>query len=177
MALTPEDGSGIEAADCYVVADQVAAYAIARGLAFIPDDSGNAAILRATTWLDGAYQARFPGVRAHGRQQGLQWPRKHASDAEGGAIAPDEIPKEIIAASCEAAIREALTPGALSPIVTPGKIMSAASVSGAVSVQYKSGGGVDGQRQVLTVIDDILAPLIGPRPGPASAIIGEASRA
>lgn len=177
MALIPEDGSGVPAADCYVVADQVAAYAVTRGLVFIPDESGDAAILRATTWLDGAYQARFPGVRTHGRQQGLQWPRKHASDAEGGAIAPDEVPSEIIAASCEAAIREMAAPGALSPIVTPGKIMSAASVTGAVSVQYKAGGGVDGQRQVLTVIDDILAPLIGSRPNPTSAIVGEASRA
>lgn len=177
MALVVEDGSGLPDSQAYATAEQVAAYATARGLTFIPDAMGDAAILRATTWLDGAYQARFPGVRTHGRQQGLQWPRKHASDAEGGAIAPDEVPTEIIAASCEAAIREMAAPGALSPIVTPGKIMSAASVTGAVSVQYKAGGGVDGQRQVLTAIDDILAPLIGPRPNPASAIVGEASRA
>lgn len=177
MTLIVEDGTGIARADCYVTGELVSAYALARGLIFLDDESGSAAILRATTWLDGVYQSRYPGIRTHGRKQGLQWPRKGAVDAGGVRIDSDEIPSEIITASCAAAIHEFAVPGALSPVVTPGKAITAAAVAGAVSVQYKGGNGVEAQRQVLTAIEDILASLIGKKQNSAVAIAGEAGRA
>lgn len=177
MSLVIEDGAGNPLAESYVSAEDCAAYAVSHGLVFINDASGDSALRRATTWLDGTYRPRFPGIRAHGRNQALQWPRSGATDADGNQIAIDEIPREIIAAACEAAIREYATPGALSPDVTLGEIITSASVTGAVSVQYKAEGGIEGQRPIATVIDDILAPLLGNRPNPRAAIVGGSARA
>lgn len=173
--LILEDGTGVAGSNAYVTAQQVSEYALARGLVFVPGESGEAAILRATQWLDGAYAKRFPGYRTHGRQQGLQWPRAKAQDASGISVDIDEVPTEIIRASCAAAIFEYSTPSGLSPAVTPGKVMTAASVDGAVSVQYKAEGGADGQRPVLTAIDDILSSLLTRKPSPT--VVGTLARA
>lgn len=168
MAVIVESGQGLPDADSYVSADDCLAYAGRLGLVFLDDEAGMSALRRATTWLDGTYRDRWPGIPAHGREQSLQWPRKQAADVYGSRIEATEVPREVIDACCQAAIREFGQPGILSPDVTPGRIMSSASVSGAVSVEWKAGGGIDGQRPVVTVIDDILAPLIGKRPSTTS---------
>lgn len=169
--LIVEDGSGLPNAESYVSVDDCGLYAAAHGLPFdvgSPETDAEAALRRATTWIDATYRDRFTGRRRNGRQQALEWPRVNATDAEGNAIANDEIPSEIIAATCEAAIRELATPGALAPDVTPGEIIKQASVTGAVSVTYASGSGVDSQLPVVTAIDNILGSLIGSRPGSAT---------
>lgn len=178
MALIVESGDGLPDAESYVSVSDAAIYAAAHGLPFLvgsPESDAEAALRRATTWLDANYRQRFSGRRRNGRGQALEWPRVGASDAEDNEIADDEVPDEIVKACIEAAIRELATPGALSPDVTPNSVIASASVSGAVSVTYASGKGVDGQRPVSTVIDDILGSLIGARPG--SATVGFVSRA
>jgi hypothetical protein len=167
MALIVEDGTGKPNADSYASVADCAHYADLHGLTFpveSPEDAQEAALRRATTWLDATYQDRFPGRRRNGRSQSLAWPRIGAIDAEGNQIADDEVPDEIARACCEAAIRELATPGSLTPDVTPGEIIRQAAVTGAVSVTYASGG-VDGQVPVVTAIDNIMASLIGSRPG------------
>lgn len=163
MSVIVESGQGKPDADAYVSADDCLAYAGKQGLVFSDDAAAEAALRRATTWLDGAYRDRWSGVPTNGREQALQWPRKQAADVHGAHLPADEVPREVIEACCQAAIREFGQPGILSPDVTPGKIMTSAAVSGAVSVTWAASGGVDGQRPVVTVIDDILAPLIGKR--------------
>ena len=180
MALEVEDGTGKSNAESYSSVADCTAYAVARGLSFSasPEEDAEAALRRATAWLDGTYRARFTGQRSNGRDQALQWPRTDATDAEGNDIASDEIPVEIVQATCEAAVRELATPGALSPDVVPGQVIASAAVTGAVSVTYAGGGlGVDGQRTVATVIDDILSSLIGARAKSGAAVFGEAARA
>jgi len=180
MALEVEDGTGKATAESYASIATIAAYATARGLTFAITGGTNAtdaeaAARRATTWLDATYQGRFPGRKANGRAQALQWPRTDASDAEGEAIGSDEIPQEIINALCEAAIREKAAPGALSPDVTPGKIKKRVKVEGAVEVEYAVGSAaVAGQRPVASVVDDILGSLLGAR---QSGYSGRAVRA
>ena len=177
--LTVEDGTGLPGADSYVSVTDCEAYATARGMTFSasPIDDAEAALRRATAWVDGSFRARFPGRRRNGRGQALEWPRVSATDAEGNAIADDEIPVEIVHATCEAAVRELATPGALSPDVVMAQTLKAASVDGAVSVTYAGGGGVDGQRPIATVIDDILSSLIGARAKSGAAVFGQAARA
>ncbi|MBX3490902.1 DnaT-like ssDNA-binding protein [Parvibaculum sp.] len=141
------------------------AYHAARGntawaAAGVTDELRTAAMTRAATALDGRYGRRFPGSRTGGRAQTLAWPRESATDAEGETIPDDEVPVEIVNASYELALSELVSPGALSPTVTPGKIKTRARVEGAVDVTYKDSG-VSGQRPVLTIVDDILAPLLG----------------
>lgn len=165
MALDVEDGTGKETAESYCSIDTIAAYATARGLTFAISGGTNAAdaeaaARRATTWLDATFRARFPGRKANGRSQALEWPRVDACDASGEAIASDEVPNEIVSALCEAAIREKASPGSLSPDVTPGKVKKSAKV-GDIAVEYAVGSGtVSEQRPVATVINDILGSLL-----------------
>jgi hypothetical protein len=179
MTLIVEGGSGLPDAESYASVADAVLYAVSHGLNFAesPEDDAEAALRRATTWIDGRFGGRFTGVKANGREQALQWPRKYAKDSDGFEIASDEVPDEIIRATCEAACRELASPGALSPDVKAGEVITAASVSGAVSVQYALNTGVDGQRPIATVIDDILAGLIGQRPGQGAGYIGRQDRA
>lgn len=174
MALIVEDGTGIAGAESYVSAADCADYAETHGLTFSDDDAGDAALRRATAWLDATYLSRWPGVRAHGRNQGLQWPRTGATDIDGNAIGSTEIPQEVIDANCEAACRELANAGGLSPDVTPGGIIKSASVEGAVSVTYADTNAA-GMLPIIATIDNILAALIGLRS--RAAFYGSSSRA
>lgn len=165
MALIVEDGTGIANAESYLPVADIETYAVARGLVFSATASvplAEAAARRAATWLDAAYRDRLPGSRVKGRAQGLEWPRKDALDGYGEALPDDEIPREWLAAFCEAAVRELSKPGVLSPDVVKGRIKKSVSVSGAVSVTYVDDGDIVGsQRPILTLVDDILSGLLG----------------
>lgn len=173
--LIIEDGTGLTDAQVYASAADVVRYASARDKMFDIGLDGEAAIIRATTWLEAAYN--WPGTRTHGRSQSLQWPRSGVIDADGYAITDDEIPSEIIAASCEAAIREYSAPGFLTPDVVPGKVVQSARVDGAVSVTYavRKGDDVSGQIPVITAIDGILKTLLGGKP--LLSLVGKVGRA
>lgn len=168
MALIVEDGTGLPLAESYVSLADANTYVLARGLTF-PITGGDtalaeAALRRASTWLDGYTLPRLCGLRTKLRGQGLQWPRVGVTDREGNGILADEIPVEIINATIEAAVREKASPGALSPDVTPGTVKKRVRVEGAVEVEYAAGSTpATAQRPIATVIDDILAPLLGPR--------------
>jgi len=113
LVVTP----GADNADSYVDLSEIAEYAAAHGKSFAasPATPAEAAARVATQYIDMAYRSRFPGARASGRSQALEWPRAGAEDLAGNAIASDEIPQEIIDAACEAAIRELAKPGSLAP--------------------------------------------------------------
>lgn len=126
------------------------------------DANRETALRRATTWLDGTYRHQFTGYRVHGREQALSWPRSDVVDVGDYAVDYMTIPPEILHATCEAALRELVVPGSLSPDVTDAAIVVSESV-GSISVTYRGGGGVAGQRPILTVIDDILSGLLNIR--------------
>lgn len=117
MTITVEDGTGLADAESYVSAADCAAYAAKRGLSFpdSPAAPAESALIIATAYIDSTYRGRFPGQRVKGRNQALEWPRAYATDIGGNDIAADEVPVEIINATCEAAIRELASPGTLSP--------------------------------------------------------------
>lgn len=180
MALVVEDGTGKADAESYASIASINAYATANGKTFpITGSDGpstaaavaaaEAAARRSTKWLDGTYRDRFPGSRKNGREQGLEWPRTGAVDADGNAISDEAIPKEIVEAQAEAAIRELARPGGLSPDVTAGRIKTRARVEGAVDVTYAEGFGVAGQLPTVPEVDKILASLLGAPNWPGSA--------
>ena len=119
-----------------------------------------AALRRATAWLDGRYKADWPGYRVNGRSQALDWPRSSVTDNEGLAVEYTAIPTEVQKATAEAALRELVTPGSLSPDYVAADQVKAESV-GSISVTYTGIAGAAGSRPVLTVVSEILAPLIG----------------
>lgn len=168
MALNVETGSGATNSDSYNSIADINAYALARGLTFAITGADTAlaeeAARRAFVWLDATYRPYLSGYRTNYERpaQAGEFPRTNMYDQSDIAqlIASDVIPVEWVAAHCEAAIREKASSGSLSPDITPGEIIESVTVEGAISVDYAKGAGVSGQKPIVSVIDNILAPLI-----------------
>jgi len=177
MALIVEDGTGKPDAESYVSVADAGTYAAARGLTFpvstAPEIAlAEQALRRATELLDAKYGPRFAGTWAVDGQA-LAWPRLYAS-YRLSPISETTIPVQVIAATVQAAVRELAAPGSLSPDVTTGQIVKRERVEGAVEVEYAVGSaGVASQTPVVSIIDGILAPLIGT---PSSPYVGKAVR-
>lgn len=104
--------------DTYVSLADCTAYHVARANdAWVdsPSDDAEAALRRATTSIDGRYRGRWPGRPTDGREQTLAWPRIGARDSDGQPIDTDEIPREVVSATCELALRELTSPGSTQP--------------------------------------------------------------
>lgn len=157
--LVVEDGTGVTGANGYVSLSDCADYCSARGLTFAssPSDAGEQAIIRATASLDAQYRGRFNGYKTSGRSQNLEWPRTAAFDAEGYDIASDEIPQEVINATCELAAREFDEANSTNPDI--GKdAFTKRMKAGSVEIEY--GANVPAVT-VFSVVDGILAGLLG----------------
>lgn len=131
-------------------------------------DARAAALVRGSDYVDGAYRggpgctgATFPGRKTEGRAQEREWPRTGARDASGEQIPDDEVPREVEHAAYEAAYREHQEPGSLSPDYVPATLVTKEKV-GPIEIGYAApqGGGGNPLRPVVTVIDEILAPVL-----------------
>lgn len=141
------------------------AYHAARGNAAwsadgVTDEQRTAALTRASSWVDG-YRSRFPGRKAGGRAQEREWPRVGASDAEDNEIADDEIPVEIEQATYEAALRELVEPGSLSPDLERGGAVKRLK-AGSVEIEYADSASLT---TTFTAIQSILESILTPASG------------
>lgn len=203
MSLTVEDGTGRPNADSYVSVDDATAYHAARGntgwATAGSSDGGQspasfaaqeAALRRATTFIDATYRGRFPGYPLKGRAQALEWPRSGAyvvvpdnGRSEGllyhgnreyafvdgiYQIPTNQVPREINAAVCEAALRELVKPGSLAPDLKRGGAIKSA---GAGSARVEFFGGAPATT-TFQAIDLALAALLMP----ARSFNGRAAR-
>ena len=126
MALVVEDGTGVVGANSYVAVADATTYHADRGNAAWAASTSplqSAALSRASAAIDGIYGGRWPGTRGRtdtsglswplaGPQQGLDWPRAYAWDRDGYPLTG--VPTEVKNATCEAALVELDSPGALS---------------------------------------------------------------
>lgn len=159
MPLIVETGTGLPDAEAYASAADADAYHQARGNVGWSGEPGakEAALRRATAFIDATYRARFPGYPTNGRGQALEWPRQGAyvtipENGRSGAsldgrqgyggllsgtfyLAADEVPREIIAATCEAALRELAEPGSLAPDLERGGAIKSLR-AGSVGIEY-----------------------------------------
>lgn len=138
------------------------AYHLARGnmLWTGTDEAKSAARLRGSEYIDGNFRAYFSGIKVNGRAQEREWPRSGAYDRDCYSIPADEVPVEAINASYEAALRELVKPGSLSPDFVVGKQVKREKVD-VIEVEYA--GAVTGAaafKPVMTVISGILAPIL-----------------
>ena len=90
--------------------------------------------------------------------QGLGWPRSGATDVDEQEIAEDEVPIEVVEATIELAVRELASPGSTTPDLERGGSVLRVK-AGSVEVQY---GAQAIPTTTFTLVDGILAPLIGP---------------
>lgn len=175
MALIVETGAGIASANSYISQSSFETYCELHGYSITgkTDDQIEAAIIRATSWLDNTYRSRWPGVRTYGSAQSLMWPRKAGTiingvfvqntylttvtDAEGLPIAINVIPSQIIAADAEAAFRELNDPGSLAPDADRGGAIKSLA-AGSVNITYADSAP---WQTTFTIIDSLLAGLLG----------------
>lgn len=129
-----------------------------------------AALRRATRWIDATYRAQFGGVRVNGRGQALEWPRAGAVDAGGYALPIDAIPVEIKQAAMEAALRELTSPGSLSPDYVAAAMVKSERV-GPLSVEYAGAVSASSVQPVLTLVDGILAGLFSRQSGYSGSVV------
>lgn len=194
MSVTVEDGTGRADAVSYASVADADAYHLARrnDAWFAPGSEGDlkeAALIRATGFLDATYRARFPGYRTRRRAQALEWPRTGAytylpdAGRSDGFLASDgyrawgqgydylpsdQVPREIIAATCEAALRELIEPGALAPDLERGGAIRRLQ-AGSVAIEYAGNALAS---TTFQAIDLALASLLMP----ANAYSGRAVR-
>lgn len=160
MALVTTPGAAD--ADSYASLTDATAYTGAHGLAWAGVDADKeTALRRATAWIDATYRGRFPGARLNGRSQALEWPRRDAYDAAGEFIGSATIPGEVVAATCEAAVRELAVPGGLAPDVTPGQVVKQEQV-GPLSAIYAGRSDAAAFLPVVAVVDGLLSGLFAP---------------
>lgn len=170
MTIVVESGQGVASPipNSYSSSVDCLAFATERGLVYTDDATGEAALIRATAWLDASFRPYWPGARTNGRSQWLQWPRYNTGsnaeveDVDGNPIANDEIPMEVVEACQLAAIYEQANPGGLTPILKMVETIKSASVYQAVTVTYaSSSSSAEDARTLLTSVTDALAQLIG----------------
>lgn len=148
--------------DYYGTLVQADAYHEARGNAAWTgvDSAREAALLRASVWLDATYRTRFPGYKTGRRAQVREWPRSDAADVNGEYIPFDEVPAEVLNATFEAALRELTEAGALSPDFVAANHVVSESV-GPISTTYRDNVTMADVRPMVHVVADILSGLIG----------------
>ena len=105
MALVVEDGTGLEDANTYVSLSECTNYHTDRSNSgWIGEDAvKEAALIRATQYLDSHYRRRFLGYRG-AEAQALEWPRYDVED-DNGYWLDGEIPRDLKYATCELALR------------------------------------------------------------------------
>lgn len=159
MSLIVEDGTGLPEAESYVSVNDADAYHDARGnVAWTGDEAAKeAALRRATEYLDGLYRTRWLGQAAT-LAQGLCWPRAYAR-IPGGYLPSDALPKALARSCCEVALREIQAPGGLTPDIYPGERVTS-EVVGPLEVDYAEGGSPTDVLPVIVAVERIMAPLL-----------------
>lgn len=160
MALTVEDGTGLADADAFVSLTDCDAYHTARGnSAWTGTDADKeSAIRRATAFM--TYAFTWKGFPLNGRDQALAWPRSGVTDNDGYYVAVDEVPREVVDATCEAALRELESPGSLYPDVTLTDRVKSEQV-GPLRVEYFANAmSAEASRLVVTIIRDLVRGLL-----------------
>lgn len=166
MALTVTPGGASD--DALVTLDTFQTYCTAHG--YDLDDYATTqqeqAIRRGTVWVEGMaartdrLATRWPGVKANGTQR-REWPRSGATQVDGTAISDDVIPAAVEDAVCEVAFYDLGNPDVLYTAITPTEVVTQEKV-GPISVTYADGRIADDARPMLTMVKDLLAPILVP---------------
>jgi len=108
MAIEVEDGTSKTDSDSYIsVADAdtyLAIYTTRTDWDSATTANKEIALKRATQYLDNMYGARWKGIRSD-EDQALDWPRYGVTDHDGYGWDSDEMPTELLNATCEIADR------------------------------------------------------------------------
>lgn len=164
--------------DAYPDVDKFIEYCTEMGYDVLisPTEDVESGLLRGSVYIDGKYRSRFAGTKVGGREQDREWPRDNATDAAGTAIPNNEIPIEVLRASYEAAFREIMSPGSLTPDYVASERIKSETV-GPLSTTYMDGTMLASDTYpVVSIIDQILAPLLISSGTSSSRLFGQSVR-
>lgn len=175
MALVVENGTGLATAESFVSVADADTYHSARGNSAWADGTTaekEEALRRASTFLSNSYP--WAGYPVNARTQLLAWPRYDVVDQDGNPVASDEVPREVVNATYEVALRELATPGSMNPDVTLADKVKREKV-GPLEVEYANADvSANASRPILTIVRDMIGGLL--RAGAASGMFGVAVR-
>lgn len=162
MALIVETGSIVPGAQSYASVQDADTYHEQFGNSTWAGSAEvkEAALRRATRFIDSFYRYGFQGTKMQPTQP-LEWPRFNVRDPSSGwFLDPSPLPVALVQATCEAALRELVSPGALQPDLERGGAVQSKSVAaGPVSTTTVYATGASG-RTVYTVLDEMLSALL-----------------
>jgi hypothetical protein len=174
MTITVENGTGLSTANTYVSENDATTYHLDRDNddwhAYSGTEDKEAALVRATAAIDGMFRSSFPGYKKLSRDQSLEWPRSYAYDIEGNLIDSDSLPRELVQATCEAALRELQDPGCMAPDLERGGDVRRMK-AGSVEIEYGAGSQA---RTAYTILAQILGPIL--TQNATSSMFGSSSR-
>lgn len=106
MTLVVENGTGLSTAESYVsVADADARHTALGNAAWTGTDAAKeAALRRATVYMEQAYRMRWLGSRAV-ETQALSWPRYITQQVDGWYIDSNEVPAAVVSSCADLALR------------------------------------------------------------------------
>jgi hypothetical protein len=180
MALVVEDGTGLTTANAYIDVDFATDY---HGLRCNDAWGGptvelEAAIIRATEWLDRHYD--FQGARVVVGDSGspsvlpqaLAWPREGATHSDGIAVPSDAVPVEVQNATAELALVSLAVP--LDPESTDGRVSRRDESIGSVRIAEDfASAGTTGAPEI-PIVTSILRPLLAAGSSFGSATLNRA---
>jgi hypothetical protein len=165
MALIVETGSCVANANALVTRAELIAYAadFYPDVTVVDDETTDGAIMRTSLWLSS--YPEWDGSQTCGRGlQGLAWPRTGVTDCNDDPVPSDEVPIEVKQSTYVGSMAELVSPGVLSPTITPGKQKKSVKVDviGEVYMTPVEQGvkgtanPVETLRPVLTTVNDLI---------------------
>lgn len=155
--------------DFYSTVAEADAYHEARGNTAWAGTAKEAALLRASVYIDslglqqlpsGTWVSRFPGVKTGSRAQVREWPRTGAVDYEGTPIPAGEVPIEVRQATYEAALRELTEPGSLNPDYVPASLVKRDKAGPWEEEYFAPAEGTNPNQPILSIVLALLAPVL-----------------
>lgn len=115
---------------------------------------------RGSDYVDGLYEARFPGYRTGGIDQERAWPRTGAR-IQCQAVDPAAIPLAVVKASYVAALYEDGNPGGLAVAVTAAGVVKREKIDVIETEYFAGSGNVAADAMIrLSAVDGLLASLL-----------------
>lgn len=174
MALVVEDGTGKTTAESYIAVADANTYHTARGNSTWTGEDGvkEAALRKATAYLDGRYRDRWRGKRST-KDQALAWPRLGGVDSDGYGIDPDSVPAAVAYACAELA-RLVIEGVDLTPTLERGGRTTSESVKVGPIEESKTYASSAPVRSTLTIVDDLLGAVLSRKAASGSAFLDRA---
>lgn len=156
MALTVEDGTGVEGADSFVTIAELKTYAGSRGITLPTADADIEKLLvKAKDYLESEVQGKYKGYRTFPKLTTLKWPRTGV-EIDGYYLPSTEIPLQLKQAQMQLAIElQTVDP---TPTLSGNQIKreKVDVLETEYAIDYKSGQ----KPPVLTKVSFLLRPLL-----------------